>query len=233
MQNHSYVDRREQLTTYFDRTAMRAWQALTSDVPVNRIRRTVRAGRDRMRQQLLDLLPGDLTGRRILDAGCGTGAFAVEAAQRGAEVVAIDVAENLVDVARRRTPDHLNSRLIDYRVGDMCDPELGEFDHVVAMDSLIHYAPADIVDAISGLAQRCRKSVLLTVAPRTPMLAAMHVAGRLIPHASNRAPAIVPVAPQQLTESLSERCGDCFRVSEAERINSGFYISQAIRLTRK
>ena len=42
-----------------------------------------------MRATLLDWLPADLTGRRILDAGCGTGALAIEAARRGAHVVAV------------------------------------------------------------------------------------------------------------------------------------------------
>ena len=42
-----------------------------------RIRATVRAGRDQMRAQLLDWLPADLSGLRLLDAGCGTGALAV------------------------------------------------------------------------------------------------------------------------------------------------------------
>jgi magnesium-protoporphyrin O-methyltransferase len=41
----------------------------------------VRAGRDEMRNLLLSWLPDDLSGKRLLDAGCGTGAFAVEAAR--------------------------------------------------------------------------------------------------------------------------------------------------------
>lgn len=233
MQSHSYVSRRQQLTTYFDQTAMRAWQALTSDAPVNRVRQTVRAGRDRMRRQLLDWLPTDLAGCRILDAGCGTGAFAVEAAQRGADVLAIDVAENLIDIARRRTPDIAGPGLIDYRVGDMCDPELGDFDYAVAMDSLIHYRSADIVESIRAIAARTRRSILFTVAPRTPLLATMHWAGRLIPHSSNRAPAIVPVAPADLQARLHEGLEKRWRVAGAERVSSGFYISQAIELRRQ
>lgn len=233
MQSRTYISRREQLTTYFDQTAMRAWQALTSDAPVNRVRQTVRAGRDSMRRQLLDWLPTDLAGHRILDAGCGTGAFAVEAAKRGAEVVAIDVAENLIDVAQRRTPDLAGSGRIDYRVGDMCNEELGSFDHVVAMDSLIHYTSADIVDSLGALAERTRRSILFTVAPRTPMLATMHLVGRLVPHSSNRAPAIVPVAPADLAARLYERFGDDWRVEGTERVNSGFYISQAFELRRQ
>ena len=108
---------------------------MTSDAPVSGIRATVRAGRNRMRDTLLSWLPADMTGMRLLDAGCGTGALAVEAAQRGADVVAIDVAGSLVSIARQRAPRGLN---IDWRVGDLLDPALGRFDHVVAMDSLIH-----------------------------------------------------------------------------------------------
>ena len=121
----TYLARRAQLETYFDRTAATAWARLTSDAPVSGIRATVRAGRDRMRATLLSYLPADLTGLRILDAGCGTGALAVEAAERGAEVVAIDLSATLVGLARERAPAHLG---IDFRTGDMADPALGRFD---------------------------------------------------------------------------------------------------------
>ena len=87
MQTETYLARRGQLETYFDRTAANAWKRLTSDAPVSGIRATVRAGRDRMRATLLAWLPDDLRGARVLDAGCGTGALAVEAARRGAELV--------------------------------------------------------------------------------------------------------------------------------------------------
>ena len=66
----SYKSRRGEIETYFDRTAVEAWSKLTSDAPVGRIRATVRAGRDAMRQTLMSWLPGDLRGRRVLDAGC-------------------------------------------------------------------------------------------------------------------------------------------------------------------
>ena len=77
MPTATYIERRQELETYFDRTAVEAWSRLTSEAPVGRIRATVRAGRDRMRTTLLSWLPDDLTGRRLLDAGCGTGALAV------------------------------------------------------------------------------------------------------------------------------------------------------------
>ena len=69
----TYTSRRSQIEDYFDRTAVQAWEQLTSDAPVGRIRTTVRAGRDKMRTVLLSWLPEDLTGRRVLDAGCEIG----------------------------------------------------------------------------------------------------------------------------------------------------------------
>ena len=100
MEQASYQQTRAKLEEYFDRTAADQWAKLTSEAPVSGIRATVRAGRDRMRQTLLSWLPEDLQGRRVLDAGCGTGAMACELAKRGAEVVAIDLSPTLVDLAR-------------------------------------------------------------------------------------------------------------------------------------
>ncbi|MFY7913541.1 MAG: methyltransferase domain-containing protein, partial [Rubrivivax sp.] len=126
---NTYLQRRSQIEDYFDRTAMKTWQQLTSTEPVGRIRATVRAGRDRMRGMLLDWLPADLHGRRILDAGCGTGALAMEAARRGATVVAIDLSPSLVKVAEQRVAEQLgvfdNGGAIRFCSGDMTDPGLG------------------------------------------------------------------------------------------------------------
>lgn len=87
MNPNSYVERRGKIEDYFDRTAVQVSARLTSDAPVGCIWTTVRAGRDRMRATLLGWLPADLTGLRVLEAGCGTGALAVEAARRGAQVL--------------------------------------------------------------------------------------------------------------------------------------------------
>ncbi|ESZ87586.1 MAG: SAM-dependent methlyltransferase [Blastomonas sp. CACIA14H2] len=222
----TYDAYRGRLEDYFDRTARQNWVDLTSDTKVSGIRATVRAGRDRMRAMLLDWLPYDLKGKRILDAGCGTGALAVAAAQLGAEVVAIDISRGLVDVARERAPSGL---AIDWRVGDMLDPALGHFDHVVAMDSLIHYETGDIVDVLAALADRAA-SIAFTFAPRTPLLAAMHATGKLFPK-SDRAPAIVPVAEAKLQRLLAQRLPS-HGIAASERIVSGFYTSHAMLVAR-
>lgn len=232
MASASYQQRRSAVQTYFDRTAADAWARLTSDAPVSRIRATVRAGRDEMRATILSWLPPDLTGARILDAGCGTGAFAVEAARRGAEVVAIDVAPTLIALACERTPRDLGAGSIDFRVGDMLDPALGEFDHVVSMDALIHYEKADAVRALAALAGRTRRSIVFTFAPRTLVLGAMHAAGKMFPR-SDRSPAIHPVSQASL-ESAIRAHADLrgWTPARTRRVKSGFYISQSMELTR-
>ncbi len=232
MQTITYQQRRGQLETYFDRTAIEAWARLTSDAPVSRIRATVRAGRDEMRATLLSWLPGDLRGCRLLDAGCGTGSLAVEAARRGAQVIAIDVAPRLIELARERTPRDLGEGTIEFRAGDMLDPALGKFDHVVAMDSLIHYNAADCVGAVTALAARTGGSVVFTYAPRTPALTVMHAAGRLFPR-SERAPAIQPISEMTMQAMLAKApgLGDWQR-GRTQRIASGFYKSQAMEICR-
>ena len=220
----TYSDRKATLTTYFDRTAWKAWEQLTSDAPVSGIRATVRAGRERMRDTLLSWLPADLTGRRLLDAGCGTGALAVEAARRGAQVVAIDVAGSLVRIARDRAPADL---AIDWRVGDMRDPALGRFDHVIAMDSLIHYPVSDIVDVVRALADRSG-TVAFTFAPQTPLLAAMLGVGRLFPR-SDRSPAILPVRERRL-RTLIRNALPTALLGRDRRISASFYTSHALEV---
>lgn len=228
----TYIDRRGELETYFDRTAVDAWTKLTSNAPVSRIRRTVREGREQMRSTLLSWLPGDLSARRILDAGCGTGALATEAARRGADVVAVDISPKLVELAARRSAEELQRPVVDFRVGDMLDPKLGQFDHVIAMDSLIHYEAVDMSKALARLAVRTRSSILFTFAPKTPMLALMHAVGRAFPRA-DRAPAIEPVGENALRSMLRNEPGlSGWSAARSVRIANGFYMSQALELRR-
>jgi magnesium-protoporphyrin O-methyltransferase len=173
-----------------------------------------------------------MSGLRVLDAGCGTGALSVAAAERGADVVAVDVAATLVELARQRLPSQLNDGRIDFKVGDMSDTALGDFDHVVAMDSLIHYNCEDVMEVLAGFAGRTARSIIFTFAPRTPALTVMHAVGRIFPRA-DRAPAIEPVAEAQLRSRFFEE--PRFRgwaLGRARLVTSGFYKSHALELRR-
>ncbi len=228
----SYQEKRGQLEAYFDRTAVEAWSRLTSDAPVSRIRATVRAGRDRMRSILLAWLPDDLTGQRVLDAGCGTGALAVEAARRGARVTAVDLSPRLIAIARERMPGDIDTGALEFRTGDMLAAAAESYDHVVCMDSLIHYRLPDCLEMLAQLAACAERSLLVTFAPRTPLLATMHAAGRLFPR-SDRAPMIQPTGVARLRRAIDRDPALAgWRAARTERVTSGFYISQALELER-
>ena len=170
-----------------------------------------------------------LHGQRVLDAGCGTGALAIEAARRGAEVVAIDLSPTLVHLARERAPTNLGAGRVDFHSGDMLDPGLGHFDHVVAMDSIIHYGTDDAVSALSRLAERTRGSINFTFAPSTPLLEAMISLGRMFPR-GDRAPWLNPMAAGRLA-SMRSRDAVLRHWAEGKthRVSSGFYKSQALQ----
>ncbi|MEM1064316.1 MAG: magnesium protoporphyrin IX methyltransferase [Pseudomonadota bacterium] len=218
----TYNGTRARVADYFDRTATQTWARLTSDAPVSRIRETVRAGRDRMRAVMLSRLPDDLTGARVLDAGCGAGQMTAELAGRGADVTAVDISPALIDIARERLSPERRAQ-VRFEAGDMLDPRHGRFDYVLAMDSLIYYGPEDIRDAVDGLTERSDGAVVFTVAPRTPFLMAFWLAGKAFPR-SDRSPVMIPHAPAVLARRVSGQ------LSPIERVQSGFYISHCLEV---
>lgn len=221
----TYDATRQRVEAYFDRTATKTWERLTSDAPVSGIRQTVREGRDRMRKIMLSRLPGDMTGMRVLDAGCGTGALTEIMALRGAEVVAIDISPQLVDIARKRLPEVLQPS-VTFGAGDMLNPDLGRFDHVMAMDSMIYYEAPDLGRALAKLSERVEHSIIFTVAPRTPFLMAFWTLGRMFPRA-DRSPTMIPHAPLEIGKQTS-LAGGTGSIHEVERVSRGFYISTCL-----
>jgi SAM-dependent methyltransferase len=87
------------------------------------------------RPAVLALL-GDLSGRRILDAGCGSGPLAAELVARGADVSGLDGSPAMVELARRRLGE-----VVPLTVHDLAEPlpyEDESFDDVVA-SLVLHY----------------------------------------------------------------------------------------------
>ena len=215
-----YSATRDRVEQYFDRSATKVWERLTSDAPVSRIRQTVREGRDKMRALMLGRLPSDLRGARVLDAGCGAGQMTAELAARGADVTAVDISPALVEIARARLPEALSQR-VTFAAGDMTAVHLGSFDYVLAMDSLIYYGTPDIAAALDRLGARTREAVVFTVAPKTPFLMAFWTLGKAFPRA-DRSPTMVPHA----FDTLHKATGG--RLRQIDRVSRGFYISECL-----
>jgi 2-polyprenyl-6-hydroxyphenyl methylase/3-demethylubiquinone-9 3-methyltransferase len=90
-----------------------------------------------------------LAGMRALDVGCGAGLLAEPLARLGAEVTAIDAAEENIAIAREHARG--SGLSIDYRCGDVARLGLAGFDLVTAMEVIEHVAdkPA-FVAALKG-----------------------------------------------------------------------------------
>ncbi|MEM1378403.1 MAG: magnesium protoporphyrin IX methyltransferase [Pseudomonadota bacterium] len=225
--NQTYQSRRDALQVYFDRTAVDGWKKLVSTDKVSRIRQTVREGRDAMRAHLVSRLPQDLSGWRILDAGCGSGVLAHALAARGADVVGIDLSPQMISFAADKYAGQPLQGSLTFKAGDMLGFDDGHFDAVVAMDSLIHYDLADAAEAVAHIVAHTRSKIVFTIAPYTPMLGVMHKVGKAFPR-SNRSPAVVPTRTEALNNAVMALCA--VPVRPTERITSGFYISQGMEV---
>ena len=87
------------------------------------------------RPAMIDLA-GDVDGRRVLDAGCGSGALASALRAKGALVTGVDSSAVMVDLARRRLGADA-----DVHVADISQPlpfDDGAFDDVV-VSLVLHY----------------------------------------------------------------------------------------------
>lgn len=113
-------------------------------------------------------------GGRLLDVGCGTGAFAEKAVAAGFDVVAADSAPGMVDVAAARLG---KDRVRLERMQDLTDR--AAFDVVCALSWSIHYVESDaeLVDVVRrcAAALRPRGILLLQVANSPRMSGAVRV----------------------------------------------------------
>ena len=81
-------------------------------------------------------LAGDVTGRRILDAGCGSGPLFAALRDRGAVVTGIDSSTGMLELARRRLGDGAALQVAD--LGSPLPFPDGAFDDVIA-SLVLHY----------------------------------------------------------------------------------------------
>ena len=90
-------------------------KALWEKGDFTRIADTMRVSGDELVASL-----GVTKGMKVLDLGCGDGTTAIPAAQRGAQVLGVDIARNLVAAGNRRA-HALGLANIRFQEGDACD----------------------------------------------------------------------------------------------------------------
>ncbi|KFN48020.1 hypothetical protein N790_06890 [Arenimonas malthae CC-JY-1] len=128
-----------------------------------------------------------LAGARVLDVGCGGGLLSEALAGEGAQVTALDLAPELIDVARLHLLE--SGRKVDYRlqsVESLAQEMPGAFDAITCMEMLEHVPdPGAVLQACATLLKPGGKLFLSTL-NRTPAAFAVAIVGaeylaRLLP----------------------------------------------------
>ena len=227
----SYLQKKKVLEAYFDRTAFAAWDRLTSELPVSWVRERVREGRNNTKNAMLSILPKNLSGFRVLDAGCGTGQLAFDLASRGANVIGVDVSEKLIALASERCPKELVNKISFYQ-GDMLDPQFGSFDFILLMDSLIHYQQDDILKVLNQLSGRVGKKIGFTIVPKTVTLSAKLLIGQIFPK-GDKSPDVIPVNQKSLIKKSSD-FPNLFseKFQKIRSVRTGFYAADVLEFSK-
>ena len=133
-----------------------------------------------------------LAGAKVLDVGCGGGLLSEALARAGAGVTAIDLAEDLVRVARLHALE--SGVKVDYRVQSveaLAAEAAGSFDAVSCMEMLEHVPdPGAIIRACAALLKPGGKLFVSTL-NRTPAAFALAIVGaeyvaRLLPRGTHQ-----------------------------------------------
>jgi SAM-dependent methyltransferase len=95
--------------------------------------------------------------RRVLDVGCGAGAFAARLAERVEHVDAVDRSAEMIELARRRTPGNVSCVLADALTGSLPG---GDYDAIFSISAL-HHMP--LREALPRLAAALRPGGVLAV----------------------------------------------------------------------
>ncbi len=90
-----------------------------------------------------------LSGRRLLDVGCGTGKSFLPMLERGWEVTACDISPSMLELARAKAGGAAQLSVADMREL----PVFGEFDLVWALDDAVNYllSAEELGEALSGM----------------------------------------------------------------------------------
>ncbi len=85
-------------------------------------------------------LLGDVSGKTVLDYGCGAGENAVLVASHGGRVVGVDISPELIELAEKRLAAHNFSESVEFRVGSAHElPLEDESVDVVFGNAILHH----------------------------------------------------------------------------------------------
>lgn len=103
-----------------------------------------------------------MSGKSVLDVGCGSGPYCVEAARRGSKrILGIDMAQGMIDLGRHRSVAANVADKCEFRLGTFPECALEEvFDYAIVMGVMDYIA--DPLAFLSSLAQQVRIRAVLS-----------------------------------------------------------------------
>jgi len=91
----------------------------------------------------IDEFIANLSGKKVLDIGCGAGQITDYLTQKGFEVIGLDFSHKLLKIAKRNFP---NSKFI---LADICEYEQNEqVDGIITKDVLFHLSDENLVSVL-------------------------------------------------------------------------------------
>jgi 2-polyprenyl-6-hydroxyphenyl methylase/3-demethylubiquinone-9 3-methyltransferase len=219
----------------FEALAARWWDPESEFKPLHQI--------NPLRLDWIDGAVG-LSGKRVLDVGCGGGILAESMAARGAEVTGIDLGEAPLAVAKLHLLE--TGRKVDYRnisVEELAAAQPASFDAVCCMEMLEHVPdPASVVAACATLV-RPGGTVFFSTINRNPKAFAFAVVGaeyllRLLPRGTHEYAKFI--RPSEL-EAWSRAAGLALRraigmhynpVSQRYRLGQGLDVNYLMHFER-
>ena len=145
-------------------------KALWEKGDFTRIAATMRESGDALVEQL-----GITEGMKVLDLGCGDGTTALPAAKRGAEVLGVDIARNLVEAGNRRAAEE-GLKNCTFQEGDASNLEQlpdGAFDLVISFfGAMFAPKPFDVAKEMVRVTRPGGRIVMGNWIPNDPTLVA-------------------------------------------------------------
>jgi len=216
---------------YFNGTGFDRWRRIYGDGEVNKVQKDIRQGH----QQTIDTVfswleaDGNLNQLSICDAGCGVGSLSIPLAQAGARVYGSDISEKMVTEAYRRAREAMRDTSNLTLMAQDLELLSGRFHTVICLDVLIHYPESQMTETIAHLASLAESRLILSFAPKTPVLTVLKAIGSLFPGPS-KATRAYPHKEAGIVRILQD---NGFAIQRRSMTSTRFYYSLILEAVRR
>jgi magnesium-protoporphyrin O-methyltransferase len=224
------TNEKEVVKNYFNNIGFDRWRKIYGDDEVSKVQKDIRVGHQQTISYVLQWFKPQQTLNQsepltVCDAGCGTGSLSIPLAQMGIAVFASDIAEKMVEEAKRLAPDRQNPQ---FSVSDLSDLS-GEYDTVICLDVMIHYPETELPNLIQHLASLAKSRLILSFAPKNLFYTLYKKLGESFPGASKTTRAYLHSEAE--VKNLLTQLG--FKLKRQEFTATQFYFSRLVEAVRQ